>query len=140
MGMNLMAGKSPYAMQNVGEAGLATAAAMQAQQKLGVEREAKQSEAQYRRSLGRQAEAYADAIERGAKEKNLELEAEKLVQQRMKDWGASIEGKVAKPDVAAAKEAQIRQTIYQYLGISPTMMQNSAPAMNTAGFKMVGVR
>jgi lysozyme family protein len=140
MGLNLMSGKSPYAMQNVGEAGLATAAAMQAQQKLATERESKQSEAQYRRSLGRQAEAYADAIERGAKEKNLELEAEKLVQQRMKDWGASIEGKVAKPDAAAAKEAQIRQTIYQYLGISPTMMQNSAPAMNTAGFKMVGVR
>lgn len=126
MGLNLMSGESPNFLQNVGRAGIGTAAAMQAQQKLGIERETRQAEAQYRRSLGRQAETYADAIERGAKEKNLELEAEKLVQQRMKDWGASIEGKVAKPEAAAAREAQFRRDIYKYLGISPTMALGGA--------------
>jgi lysozyme family protein len=139
-GLNLAAGEGPNFMQNVGRAGLGTAAAMQAQDKAKAERAYQELAGKYYGAKGKEAEAMAGAIERGAKEKNLELEAEKLVQQRMKDWTSSMEGKLAKPEVAAAREAQFRQSIYQYLGISPTMLAGNAPAVNTSGFKLLGAR
>ncbi len=125
-GMQLAAGESPNFLQNVGRAGLGTAATMQSLKKAEADRAAQESASKYYGAKGREAEAMASAIERGAKEKNLELEAEKLVQQRMKDWGASIEGKVAKPEAALAREAQFRRDIYKYLGISPTMALGGA--------------
>ena len=125
MGLNLLAGKSPNALQNVGEAGLATLGMQQAETKAKSEAEARLAEALKNKSLGRYYESYAAATERGAKEKNLELEAEKLIAQEMaKDKFLNMPGQEA---ARAARERQMRETIYRNLGITPTMAAG-APA------------
>jgi len=134
MGMNLMASKNPNLLGGVGEAGLGTVSAMAAQKKA-------ESDAAKAKSEGNYYQAYADAMERGAKEKNMALEAEKLVQQHMEKWGTSTAGQLAGlkgAGAAQAEEARVRDAIYRQLGISPTM--GAAPAANTSGFKLLGVR
>jgi hypothetical protein len=136
MGLNLMASKDPNAISGVGQAGLGTLGMMQAEEKAKSEREAKMSEADYRKAMGEQARAMAGAIERGAKEKNLQLEAEKLIAQEIsKDKFLNMPGQES---ARAAREAQMRATIYRQLGIEPTMATGaSAPA---GGFSVVGSR
>lgn len=125
MGLNLLAGKSPNALQNIGEAGLATLGMQQAETKAKSEAEARLAEALKNKSMGRYYESYAAATERGAKEKNLELEAEKLIAQEMaKDKFLNMPGQEA---ARAARERQMRETIYRNLGITPTMAAG-APA------------
>jgi hypothetical protein len=135
MGMRMMASKNKYFSGAIGEAGLGTAADMAAARKA-------ESDAAKAKAEGRYYSAYADAMERGAKEKNMALEAEKLVQQHMDKWGSTPAGQLAAiKDSAAvqAEEARVRNAIYQQLGISPTMGVASAPP-STSGFKLVGVR
>jgi hypothetical protein len=132
MGLNLMAGDSPNALTNIGKAGLGTLAMQQAEAKALADLEARKSESEYRKAMGieagakaKQAEAMTAAIERGAKEKNLQLEAEKLIAQEIsKDKFLNMPGQEA---ARAAREAQMRATIYRQLGIEPTMA-SGAPA------------
>jgi hypothetical protein len=132
MGLHLMAGKSPNALTNVGEAGLGVLGMQQAEAKAQSERESKMSEADYRKAMGKYYEANAASIDRGAKEKNLELEAEKLIAQEIsKDKFLNMPGQEA---ARAAREAQMRATIYRNLGIKPTMVAG-AP---TGGAKFIG--
>ena len=132
MGLHLMTGKSPNALTNVGEAGLGTLAMQQAEEKAKSEREAKMSEAEYRKAMGKYYEANAASIERGAKEKNLELEAEKLIAQEIsKDKFLNMPGQEA---ARAAREREMRATIYRNLGIKPTM----AAGAPTGGAKFLG--
>ena len=140
MGLHLMAGKSPNLMTNIGEAGLGTLAMQQAEEKAKSERESKMSEAEYRKKMGEYYGESAAAIARGAKEKNLELEAEKLVQQHMEKWGTGVGKFATLSDKSAplAEEARIRQEIYRQLGIKPTMAAG-APAL-AGGFSVVGSR
>jgi lysozyme family protein len=119
MGLHLMSGKSPNMLTNIGEAGLGTLAMQQAEEKSKSEREAKMSEAEYRKAMGKYYEANAASIERGAKEKNLQLEAEKLIAQEIsKDKFLNMPGQEA---ARAAREREMRATIYRNLGIEPTM-------------------
>jgi hypothetical protein len=136
MGLHLMAGKSPNALTNVGEAGLGTLAMQQAEAKALSDIEAKKSEAEYRKKMGEYYGAYGEAIGRGSKEKNLQLEAEKLIAQEIsKDKFINMPGQEA---ARAAREAQMRSTIYRQLGIEPTMAAGApAPA---GGFSVVGSR
>jgi len=107
-------------------------AMMQAEEKAKSEREAKMSEADYRKAMGEQARAMAGAIERGAKEKNLQLEAEKLIAQEIsKDKFINMPGQEA---ARAARENAMRATIYRQLGITPTM----AAGAPTGGAKFLG--
>jgi len=140
MGLHLMAGKSPNLMTNIGEAGLGTLAMQQAEEKAKSERESKMSEAEYRKKMGEYYGESAAAIARGAKEKNLELEAEKLVQQHMEKWGTGVGKFATLSDKSAplAEEVRIRQEIYRQLGIKPTMAAG-APA-TAGGFSVVGSR
>jgi hypothetical protein len=140
MGLQLMSGKSPNMLTNIGEAGLGTLAMQQAEEKSKSEREAKMSEAEYRKKMGEYYGESAAAIARGAKEKNLELEAEKLVQQHMEKWGTGVGKFATLSDKSAplAEEARIRQEIYRQLGIKPTMAAG-APAL-AGGFSVVGSR
>jgi hypothetical protein len=134
MGMRLMGSQNPRLLGAVGEAGIGTAGDLAAAAKAEADAAAKKGEARY-------YSAYADAMERGAKEKNMSLEAEKLVQQHMEKWGASPVGQLAglkDASAAQAEEARVRNAIYQQLGISPTM--GAAPAPSTSGFKLLGVR
>ena len=136
MGLHLMSGKSPNMLTNIGEAGLGTLAMQQAEEKAKSERESKMSEAEYRKAMGEQARSLTAAIERGAKEKNMQLEAEKLVQQHMEKWGTGVGKFATLSDKSAplAEEARVRQEIYRQLGIKPIM----AAGAPTGGAKFLG--
>jgi hypothetical protein len=140
MGLHLMAGKSPNLMTNIGEAGLGTLAMQQAEEKAKSERENRMSEAEYRKAVAGRAIAETAAIERGAKEKNMQLEAEKLVQQHMEKWNTGVGKYATMSDKSAplAEELRIRQEIYRQLGIKPIMAAGTpAPA---GGYSVVGSR
>lgn len=126
MGLQLMAGKSPNLMTNIGEAGLGVLGMQQAEAKALSERESRMSEAEYRKAMGKYYDANTASIARGAKEKNLNLEAEKLIAQRLKDLPKLTQVQLATdPTRAAAVEANIRQEIYRQLGIESTMTTNA---------------
>jgi len=136
MGLQLMSGKSPNMLTNIGEAGLGTLAMQQAEEKAKSERESKMSEAEYRKAVAGQARAETAAIERGAKEKNMQLEAEKLVQQHMEKWNTGVGKFATMSDKSAplAEELRVRQEIYRQLGIKPIM----AAGAPTGGAKFIG--
>jgi hypothetical protein len=137
MGLHLMAGKSPNLMTNIGEAGLGTLAMQQAEEKAKSERESKMSEAEYRKAMGKYYGSYANAIERGAKEKNEVLQAETLVQQHIEKWLSSGPGLLATandPNATAKEEARFRKSVYLQLGLNPIMSSNT-PA---GGAKFLG--
>lgn len=134
MGMNMMANKDPSLLGGVGTAGMATAKTLAENRKAEAERA-------YYGAKGAEAQATADLYNRGAKDRNMALEAEKLIQNHMAKWSASPEGQLAglqNKAASLAEEERVRQNIYRQLGISPTM--GAAPAANTSGFKLLGVR
>jgi hypothetical protein len=134
MGMRMMASQNPRFLGAAGEAGIGTAGDLAARRKAAAEEK-------YYGAKGAEAQATADLYNRGAKDRSMTLEAEKLVQQHMEKWGSSAAGQLAGlkgTGAAQAEEARVRNAIYQQLGISPTM--GAAPAANTSGFKLLGVR
>ena len=136
-GLGMMAGDSPYFSQNVGRAGLGALDAQLAEQKAKQAQALNQAEMGYKKSQGRYYESYADAIERGAKEKNAQLQAETLVQQHIEKWLSSGPGLIATgqdPNATAKEEARVRKSIYQQLGLNPIMSSNT-PA---GGAKFIG--
>jgi hypothetical protein len=130
MGLSMMAGKSPHALTNVGEAGLSALSLQQAEAKAKAEEEYRKAMGLEATSKAKQAEAMTAAIERGAKEKNIQLEAEKLVQQHMDKWGSGIGKFATLSDKSAplAEEARAREMIYRQLGITPTMAAGTSGA------------
>jgi hypothetical protein len=130
-GLGLMAGKSPDALQNIGEAGLSALDAQIAAQK------AKQTEAggladiEYKQAATKKALAEADFVASGAKEKNLALQAEQLIAQKVKDL--PVTSRMDANQLAIA-ESRIRQSVYQQLGIPLTMLAG-APS---GGAKFLG--
>jgi hypothetical protein len=133
MGLSLLASKSPNFGTAVGEAGVQALGAKR-------EREKAESEAEFKKKQGKYYEAYGEAIERGAKEKNEQLEAEKLVRQYMGDWERNNKIAVLQdPTSRLQEENRIRQQIYASLGLTPIMAGQSAPA-GAGDFKLVGVR
>ena len=110
-GLNMLASRDPFAIA-AGKAGIATLAAKQEQEKLQAKQALEKAQAKY-------YEQYAGAIERGAKEKNDYLAAEKMVQDALAKWESSLAGKTATigdPNARAAEEARLRQNIYSQLG------------------------
>jgi len=132
MGLSLLASKSPNFGTAVGEAGVQALSAKR-------EREKAESEAEFKKKQGKYYEAYGEAIERGAKEKNEQLEAEKLVRQYMGDWEKNNKIAVLQdPTARLQEENRIRQQIYASLGLKPIMAGQAAPVAS-GGFKFVGV-
>lgn len=142
-GFALMAGQSPYALQNVGAAGIAALQGKQAREKAEREQLLSASKAKQEEAMAKYYEAYAGAIDRGAKEKNDVIAAEKLVQDALAKWESSLQGKLAasNPTLRAQEEARLRREIYGQLGLEVTKIPGAtaAPA-DTGGFKVVGVR
>lgn len=135
MGLHLMAGKSPNALTNVGEAGLGTLAMQQAEEKAKSERESKMSEAEYRKAMGKYYGAYGEAIERGAKEKNNVALAEKAAQDAVDTWAKNNKmALLQSPDLYEQMRKKYRMEAYQSFGIAPTMTAG-AP---TGGAKFLG--
>jgi hypothetical protein len=139
-GLGLMAGESQYASVNAGKAGLGALDAQLAEQKAKQVQALNLSDIDYRKAASRKALAEADYLDRGAKDKNLQLQAETLVQQRMEKW-LSGPGKFAETiskGETAREEDRVRKAIYQQLGIQPTIAAGApAPA---GGFSVVGSR
>jgi len=131
LGLSLLASKSPNFMTALGEAGLATVAGKKEREK--TEREATKSgvELDYMKARTKEAEATAALIERGGKEKKMELEAEKMIQSHMTDWMKSMEGKMGAlgaegPLAKQREEDRVRTAIYASLGLKNIMPSTSA--------------
>lgn len=139
-GLNLMAGDSPHAMTNVGKAGLAALGMQQGEEKAKSELEAKKSEADYRKAMGKYYGAYSEAIERGAKEKNNVSLAEKAAQDAVDTWAKNNKmALLQSPGLYDQMRNKYRMEAYQSFGIEPTMSA-SAPDATGGGFKLLGVR
>jgi hypothetical protein len=133
MGLGMMAGKSPHALTNVGEAGIGALKSMDEQRKAASDRAYQESHMGLFGAQGEQARAYAAAIDRGAKEKNIELEIEKLVAAEIgKNKMLSLD-----PAARIAEENRLRKNLYESQGLTYT---GGAGAGSTSGFKFLGVK
>ena len=142
LGLSLLASKSPNFMTALGEAGLATVAGKKEREKIEREESKLKGSEELQRAQAQYYGAYAGAIERGSKEKNLELEAEKMVLDNLNKWEKSMAGQMASMNdpTAKAREAErLRTSIYASLGIKPIMGSQSAAPSGGGGFKFLGV-
>lgn len=130
-GLGLMAGKSQYALQNIGEAGLSALDAQLAAQKSKQSEAAGLADIGYKQAATKKALAEAEYLDRGAKDKNLALQAEQLIAQKVKEL--PITSKMDANQLAVA-ENRIRQSVYQQLGIPLTILAG-APS---GGAKFLG--
>jgi len=132
-----MANKNPNLLGAVGEAGQGTAKYLSDLRKA-------ESEQGYYGAKGEEARATAALYNRGAKDRNMQLEAEKLVQKGMEDWSKSTAGKlggIQNPQAAQLEEARLRRIYYQQLGLSLTPLQSDTNVpVSGAGFKFLGAR
>ena len=139
MGLQLMAGKSPNALANIGEAGLGVLGMQQAEEKAKSERENRMSEAEYRKAVAGRAIAETAAIERGSKEKNNVALAEKAAADLYKAWAETNKMAVmTTPGLADQKLRDFRTQMYKNFGIESTMAAGT-PAL-AGGFSVVGSR
>jgi hypothetical protein len=116
-------------MTALGEAGLATVAGKKEREKIEREESKLKGSEALQKSQAKYYDAYAGALERGSKEKNLELEAEKMVQDNLGKWEKTMAGQMASmndPTAKAREENRLRTAIYASLGIKNTMPTTSA--------------
>jgi len=129
LGLSLLASKSPNFMTALGEAGLATVAGKKEREKIEREESKLKGAEELQKAQAKYYGAYAGAIERGAKEKNDELEAEKLVRQYMGDWEKNNKiANIQDPTARLQEESRIRQQIYASLGLTPIMSKQAGSA------------
>jgi hypothetical protein len=145
LGLSLLASKSPNFMTALGEAGLATVAGKKEREKIAREQTMIDTELGYKKAKTKEAEAQASYIERGGREKKMELEAEKMIQNHMADWAKSMEGKMGAlgaegPLARQREEDRVRTAIYASLGIPSIMRPQSAAPSGGGGFKFLGVQ
>jgi hypothetical protein len=142
LGLSLLASKSPNFMTALGEAGLATVAGKKEREKMEREEAKSKGAEELQKAQAKYYGSYADAIERGAKEKNDTLNAEKLVQEAIGKWEKTLVGQSALMKDPNAKERElerIRADIYAQMGITPIMGKQSAAPSGGGGFKFLGV-
>jgi hypothetical protein len=129
LGLNLLASKSPNFMTALGEAGLATVAGKKEREKLAREQTMIDTELGYKKAKTKEAEASAALIERGGKEKNLELQAEQMIYDNLGKWEKTTAGQMAlmnDPTAKAREESRLRTAIYASLGLKNIMPSTSA--------------
>jgi hypothetical protein len=129
MGMRLMASKDPRFLGAAGEAGIGTVGDLAAAEKAS-------SESEYRKAMGKYYGAYADAIERGAKEKNEVQSAEKAAQEALDNW--SKNNKMAllqSPGLYDQMRDKYRMDAYSAFGIKmpQAIAQQGAPRNDPLG-------
>ena len=129
LGLSLLASKSPNFMTALGEAGLATVAGKKEREKIEREQTMIDAELGYKKAKAKEAEANAALVERGGKEKNLELQAETLILDNLGKWEKSMAGQMAimnDPKAKAREESRLRTAIYASLGLKNIMPTTSA--------------
>jgi hypothetical protein len=121
LGLQMLANPSPYFLQTVGKAGVATLANIQQQKQLEAERK-------YHGALGRKAEAEAGMYESGARvEKQIADEVEK----DMANWLKTVEGQMSD----ATKQAEVKRRMYQEIAMR---YPGYKPMATTGGAKFLG--
>ena len=121
--MRLLANKNPDFAGAVGEAGIGTIGDIAAAEKAA-------SESEYRKSMGKYYGSYADAIERGAKEKNEVQLAEKSAQEALDTWAKNNKmALLQSPGLYDQMRNKYRMDAYNVYGIKmPTAVaQQAAP-------------
>jgi hypothetical protein len=142
LGLNLLASKSPNFMTALGEAGLATVAGKKEREKIEREQIKAEAELGYTKAKTKESEATSALIERGGREKKLELQAEQMIYDNLSKWEKSTAGSLASINDPMAKqreEDRLRTAIYASLGITPIMRPQSAAPSGGGGFKFLGV-
>jgi hypothetical protein len=123
MAMRLLANKNPDLGGAFGEAGIGTVGDIAAAEKAA-------SESEYRKSMGKYYGSYADAIERGAKEKNEVQLAEKSAQEALDTWAKNNKmALLQSPGLYDQMRNKYRMDAYNVYGIKmPTAVaQQAAP-------------
>lgn len=119
LGLNMMAGKSQHALQNVGEAGLATLVGRREREKTAAEKEKAASEAELRKAQTGYYGAQSEYLTEQKSENAKRLEAAKLIESEMGKYKAGMAGMAATPEQEAAYRAAITQNVFANLGLSP---------------------
>ena len=144
LGLNLLASKSPNFMTALGEAGLATVAGKKEREKTEREEAKLKGSEELQKAQAKYYGSYADAIERGAKEKDDVLLAEKAITDYMESWDKAMVnkmGSIGDPAARARVEEAYRQRIYAQKGITPIMgKQSASSAANPDPLGILGKR
>jgi len=130
LGLGLMAGKSPYALQNLGEAGIGALRQEQEQKKMDLEQRKQDALEALQKQQGQYYGAYAEAIGRGAKEKNTQLAVDQMIEKEL-----SSNKMLFDPAAREIERRKLQGIYYPQYGITGTM-----PQVDTSGFKFVGSR
>ena len=142
LGLSLLANKNPNFLTALGESGLAAVASKKEREKIEREEAKLKGSEELQKAQAKYYTAYGEAIERGAKEKNDTIAAEKMVQDAVSKWENSMPGKMAMmndPNAKAREEERVRTAIFAQLGITPIMTKQSAAPSGGGGFKFLGV-
>jgi lysozyme family protein len=140
MGLSLLASKSPNFGTAFGEAGVATLGAKKEREKAEREEAKLKGTEELQKAQAKYYGSYADAIERGAKEKNEQLQAEQLVQKHMESWEKNNKiASIQDPMARLQEENRARQQIYANLGLKPIMtgQAGSASGLSPADAQLV---
>jgi hypothetical protein len=144
LGLSLLANKSPNFMTALGEAGLATVASKKEREKTEREEAKLKGSEELQKAQAKYYGSYADAIERGAKEKDDVLLAEKAITDYMESWDKAMVnkmGSIGDPAARARVEEAYRQRIYAQKGITPIMgKQSASSAANPDPLGILGKR
>jgi lysozyme family protein len=134
MAMRLLGNKNPNLLGAVGDAGIGTIGDVAAAEKAS-------SESEYRKAMGKYYGSYADAIERGAKEKNETQQAEKSAQEALDTWAKNNKmALLQSPALYDQMRNKYRMEAYTAYGIKMPTMAAGSPDAAGGGFKLLGVR
>jgi flagellum-specific peptidoglycan hydrolase FlgJ len=140
-GLGLLAGKSPHALQNLGEAGLNALQIERAQTKEDREQKLAELHGKYYESAGKQAEANANYIADERSNTALMQKAAGVTEQYLKAWmdSQANTGVAVSPEEAMNMRTKIYKQTLGMMGLQiPSTMASSG--MNSSMFKLIGSR
>jgi len=121
IGLGILSGQSPHALTNIGEGGLKGLQMVQAGRK-------NEAEAAYRDAMSKYYAAGAEAIERGAKDKDLVGAAEKAAHDAFTAMAKDNVFLMTNPEERAKLYNRLRMEKFMQYGISPTMLGSGPSA------------
>ena len=140
-GLGLLAGKSPYALQNAGEAGLNALQIERAQTKEDREQKLAELHGKYYASAGKKAEAEANYLENEKSNTALIQKATAVTEQSLKAWMDSQANSgvpMAPEDIRAVRAQLFKQTLGM-MGLQiPSTMASNGPT--PGAIQVLGVR
>ena len=130
LGLGLMAGQSPYALQNLGTAGLGALKNEQEAKKAALEERKEAALEDLQKQQGAYFQSTADFYNRGAKDKNTQLAVDELIEKELASNKTLFD-----PAAKNAERIRLQNMYYPHYGLNSTM-----PQVDTSGFKFVGSR